>query len=163
MGVRTMPYAEADGKPQFAGLNSGGSGGGHYTLPTATSSELGGVKIGEGVNVTSDGTISVDSGGGFTLTDEETVVGYIGSSPLYCKSYTGKSLKCNTNYNIDNDFPYNPLIGFYMANESVGRESFSLMCQLHRTNQNHLEYYIPYSSVVDTPYSNSKLYVLYLK
>lgn len=37
---------------------AGGSGG-DYTLPAATSSTLGGVKIGSGVNVTTDGTISV--------------------------------------------------------------------------------------------------------
>lgn len=27
MGVRTMPYMEAEGKPQFAGMGSGGNGG----------------------------------------------------------------------------------------------------------------------------------------
>jgi len=65
MGVRTMPYTEAEGKPQFAGMGSGGSGGGeHYTLPTATASRLGGVKIGSGVTVSEDGTISVSGGGG---------------------------------------------------------------------------------------------------
>lgn len=37
-----------------------GGGGGSYTLPTATSQTLGGVKIGSGVTVTSDGTISVE-------------------------------------------------------------------------------------------------------
>ncbi len=36
-------------------------GGGEYVLPTATVSRLGGVKIGENVNVESDGTISVDA------------------------------------------------------------------------------------------------------
>lgn len=35
-----------------------------YVLPAATSGTLGGVKIGEGVNVASDGTISVEGGGG---------------------------------------------------------------------------------------------------
>lgn len=39
--------------------NNGGGGGG-YVLPTATPTRLGGVKIGEGVNVDSAGTISVD-------------------------------------------------------------------------------------------------------
>ena len=68
MGVRSMPYTEAEGKPQFAGMNQGSSGGGgsSYTLPTATASVLGGVKIGAGVSVTEDGTISVASSG-FTL------------------------------------------------------------------------------------------------
>jgi hypothetical protein len=40
--------------------NLGGGGGGSYTLPTATDSRLGGVKIGSGVTVTNDGTISVN-------------------------------------------------------------------------------------------------------
>lgn len=43
---------------------SGGGGGGGYTLPTATASRLGGVKIGSGVTVEEDGTISVSGGGG---------------------------------------------------------------------------------------------------
>lgn len=47
------------------GLDTGGGGGGgSYTLPTATSSRLGGVKIGSGVSVADDGTISVSGGGG---------------------------------------------------------------------------------------------------
>ena len=43
-------------------ISSGGGGG--YTLPTATASRLGGVKIGSGVSVEDDGTISVSGGGG---------------------------------------------------------------------------------------------------
>lgn len=39
-------------------------GGSTYVLPTATSSRLGGVKIGSGINVEADGTISVTGGGG---------------------------------------------------------------------------------------------------
>lgn len=39
--------------------SGGASGGGSYTLPIATATRLGGVKIGENVNVTEDGTISV--------------------------------------------------------------------------------------------------------
>ena len=45
-------------------FNGNGGGGGSYTLPTATSSRLGGVKIGEGINVQNDGTISVTGGTG---------------------------------------------------------------------------------------------------
>lgn len=43
---------------------SGTGGGGGYQLPTATASRLGGVKIGSGVTVTADGTISVEGGSG---------------------------------------------------------------------------------------------------
>lgn len=43
-------------------ITSGGaSGGGSYQLPTASADKLGGVKIGENINVTDDGTISVNS------------------------------------------------------------------------------------------------------
>ena len=49
----------------FYPIGSGGSGsGGTYTLPTATANRLGGVKIGEGINVANDGTISVSGGTG---------------------------------------------------------------------------------------------------
>lgn len=45
----------------FKELGQGGGSGSGYTLPVATSQVLGGVKIGSGVNVASDGTISVDA------------------------------------------------------------------------------------------------------
>ena len=45
-----------------AGEAKGGGGG--YTLPPATSDTLGGVKVGDGISVDSDGTISVSGGGG---------------------------------------------------------------------------------------------------
>ena len=41
-----------------------GGGGSSYELPVATGTRLGGVKIGSGINVTGDGTISVASSGG---------------------------------------------------------------------------------------------------
>ena len=44
-----------------------GGGGGSYTLPTATTSTLGGVKIGTNVTVANDGTISVTPGTGTGL------------------------------------------------------------------------------------------------
>lgn len=41
--------------------NSAGSSGDSYVLPAATATTLGGVKIGDGLSVASDGTISVDT------------------------------------------------------------------------------------------------------
>jgi len=70
MGVRSMPYAEVEGKPQFAGMGSGGSSGGGsgYTLPVASSSKLGGVKVGSGLSITDNGVLSASGGGsGYTL------------------------------------------------------------------------------------------------
>lgn len=50
-------------------VGTGGSGtGGEYILPAASATTLGGVKIGEGIQVTPDGIISVDnSGSGYVL------------------------------------------------------------------------------------------------
>lgn len=41
-------------------IGGSGGGGGTYTLPTATATRLGGVRIGEGIDVEADGTISTD-------------------------------------------------------------------------------------------------------
>lgn len=49
----------------------GGGGGGGYVLPTASASVLGGVKIGDGVNIDSSGKISVS--GGSTITVDDTM------------------------------------------------------------------------------------------
>ena len=55
------PDAELSGSVLLVGQGGGSNGGGgSYTLPTATASRLGGVKIGDGVNVEEDGMISVD-------------------------------------------------------------------------------------------------------
>lgn len=51
----------------------GTGGGSSYTLPVASASTLGGVKIGSGINVTGDGTISA-SGGGGSLSVEEYIL-----------------------------------------------------------------------------------------
>ena len=42
----------------------GGGGGGGYVLPVATETRLGGVKIGDGLEITEDGTLSAKSTGG---------------------------------------------------------------------------------------------------
>ncbi len=60
-------YANDSWIGQYVG--TGGSGtGGEYILPAASTTTLGGVKIGEGIQVTPDGIISVDnSGSGYVL------------------------------------------------------------------------------------------------
>lgn len=45
-------------------LVGGGGGGGDYTLPVASSSVLGGVKVGDGLEIAGDGTLSALGGGG---------------------------------------------------------------------------------------------------
>jgi len=41
---------------------NGGGGGGSYVLPTATANRLGGVKVGSGLTITNDGTLSTSGG-----------------------------------------------------------------------------------------------------
>lgn len=53
-GIQLMQAVDADA----ANAALGGSSGGGYTLPAATASALGGVKIGSGLAVTADGTLS---------------------------------------------------------------------------------------------------------
>lgn len=55
--------------------SEGATGGGNYQLPTASEDRLGGVKIGENITVSDDGTISVNKEsliGDLTATNEET-------------------------------------------------------------------------------------------
>lgn len=60
----------------------GGGGGGSYTLPVATSSVLGGVKVGNNLSVTADGVLSVGSkvlttNTAYTKTEIDTKIGNI--------------------------------------------------------------------------------------
>lgn len=42
------------------GLDGGGGGGSGYTLPAATVSTLGGIKVGSGLSITAEGVLSAD-------------------------------------------------------------------------------------------------------
>ena len=42
------------------GLDGGGGGGSGYTLPAATGSTLGGIKVGNGLSITAEGVLSAD-------------------------------------------------------------------------------------------------------
>lgn len=77
-GVATTVAPAADNNfllRQLVGLyqTSSGGGGGSYTLPPATASTLGGIKVGSGLSITGDGTLSSSGGGGtITLTGDTT-------------------------------------------------------------------------------------------
>lgn len=59
----TMLFVYANGSWIGSYVGTGGSGEG-YTLPPASATTLGGVKIGSGISVTADGVISANGGGG---------------------------------------------------------------------------------------------------
>lgn len=60
----TMLFVYANGSWIGSYVGTGGGSGEGYTLPPASATTLGGVKIGSGINVTADGVISADGGGG---------------------------------------------------------------------------------------------------
>ncbi len=51
-----------------------GGGGGGYVLPTATANRLGGIKVGSGLTVQNDGTLSAEGGGGVTSAETEQMI-----------------------------------------------------------------------------------------
>lgn len=122
MGVRSMPYAEAEGKPQFAGMGIGGSGGGSgYTLPPASASTLGGVKVGSGLSITESGVLSASGGGGGNFTtdtitsatislggNEQTEI-TIDISKTGSTPFSVKNLYCINDY--DDTYTQNALVG----------------------------------------------------
>lgn len=64
----TMLFVYANDSWIGSYVGTGGGSGEGYTLPPASATTLGGVKIGEGIQVTPDGIISVDnSGSGYVL------------------------------------------------------------------------------------------------
>lgn len=73
----------------FKSLGQSGGGGG-YVLPTATANRLGGVMIGQGINVDSAGTISV-SGGGIEVVTELPVSGTDGQVVILVDSATSST------------------------------------------------------------------------
>lgn len=114
--MRFLPFAKGKKGYQFAGGGVTSDSGGSYELQPATASLLGGVKIGSGVNVTSDGTISVSSG--LTISGTETPIGTVGEDVLYSRRFEVSNLGGSTwsisipnikemySYNLMQNAPY---------------------------------------------------------
>ena len=72
-------------------LNSGG-GGGSYTLPIASDSVLGGVKIGNGLSIENDGKLNVSASVSSEVqysTVEKRIGTWVDGTPLFEKTLTG--------------------------------------------------------------------------
>lgn len=69
----------------FSNIGSGTGGGGSYTLPVASASVLGGVKIGQGISIDQDGAISAQGGGSgdYNVVDSLPYTGSATEGALY--------------------------------------------------------------------------------
>jgi hypothetical protein len=69
---------DGNGNFSFTTLNTSGGGGGSYTLPVASGSTLGGIKLGTGLSIDGSGVVSVTGGSSFSgnyndLTNKPTI------------------------------------------------------------------------------------------
>ena len=88
------PAVDIPAVVRFGGVLDTGGGGGAYTLPAATADTLGGIKVGPGLSVEADGTLSAMGGGitvdaAFSATSENPVQNKVVKAALDGKSGTG--------------------------------------------------------------------------
>lgn len=88
MGLRTLPFFKTRKGWHVAGTGYDDSGGG-YELPVASANTLGGVKIGENLEINSQGVLSASGGGGLSFTTTEQKIGKLGNDDLYSIFVTG--------------------------------------------------------------------------
>lgn len=117
MGLRSLPFFKAKRGWQIAGggLTSDGGGGGG-SLPVATAETLGGVRIGSGVIVANDGTISTD---------------------LHIRTYSNVALSPGTWATLDT--AYNNSLLFCVAVGVSGTERYCLTIGDSRVNNGSLQ------------------------
>jgi len=82
-------YTGSTGTQGYTGYTGSTGTGGTYTLTTATASVLGGVKIGSGVSITGDGTISASAGGGYSRTTHVAMTGSLYPGTTGTTYFTG--------------------------------------------------------------------------
>lgn len=108
MGLRSLPFFKAKKGWQIAGGGLSADGGGGGSLPIATPTTLGGVKIGDGLSISNDGILST-IGGGKNYTNIPAPVGSFNDKTRYGVLLTVVMTNSGNNktidvsqYNIDN-------------------------------------------------------------
>lgn len=124
--MRLIPFLKPTKGVQIAGggFPDSGGGGGSYTLPPATANTLGGVKVGTGLSVTGDGTLSASGGGGggVVISTTETKIGTYNGADLYCKMYVAE--KSSSGYStayVTLDSGYNYVYGTAVCENINGK------------------------------------------
>ncbi|MCQ4768995.1 hypothetical protein NE579_01035 [Intestinimonas massiliensis] len=112
------PAVDLPAVVRFGGLlASGGGGGESYTLPAATASTLGGVKVGSGLSVEADGTLSA-AGGGITV--DSDLSGFsenpVQNKTVYYALLAKASIDHNHSYSSLTDKPTIPTVPTSLPN-----------------------------------------------
>ena len=112
--MRIMPFMKRKKGVQFAGVGLD-TGGGSGTLPIASADTLGAVKIGNNLNITSEGVLSAE---GVTISTDETVIGSFLRSTLYSKAVALSATPTNDTYEESFDtstFNVKPVFGWWVG------------------------------------------------
>lgn len=127
--MRVLPFFKPRKGWHVAGTNlePDSGGGGSYVLPVASADTLGGVKVGSGLSVESDGTLSASGGGGggggYTISSTEANTGLkFGSDDIYVKLFTvNQSLSSGSGATIDdNESYYKNILSATLLGQSEG-------------------------------------------
>ena len=111
------PAVDLPAVMRFGGLLDTGGGGGSYTLPAATADTLGGIKVGSGLNVEADGTLSTTGGG---IAVDSALSGFsenpVQNKTVYYALLAKASTDHNHSYNALTDKPTIPTVPSSLPN-----------------------------------------------
>ena len=117
----------------------GGGGGGSYTLPIASDSVLGGVKVGNGLSIENDGKLNVNATVSSEVqysTLEKRIGTWVDGTPLFEKTLIGTIQLNGFNKasigNINNILP----------NSSIKFFDCTMSCDVGITNESHADVFI---------------------
>ena len=117
--MRMLPCFGRKSGYQMAGGNSdSGGGGGGYTLPIASPTTLGGIKVGNNLSIDGDGVLSASGGGsgGISFSSEEHEVGTFGNRKLFSKTLSADVSSSETSANAwigNGATDYEDIIGYF--------------------------------------------------
>ena len=95
--MRIMPFMKRKKGVQFAGIGLDTGGGGGGSLPIASADTLGAVKIGENLNITSEGVLSASGGGEPDYVASEVATGqkWVDGSTIYRRVVTYSTVEAH--------------------------------------------------------------------
>ena len=127
--MRIMPFMKRKKGIQFAGVGIDSGGGGGLSLPIASSTSLGGVKVGAGLDVQSDGLLSAN-GLSFQL-DTDIPIGKFGDDILYARM-----MLFNSGSSATYNYPYAGVKRVVFAFASFRKDSGSAVGTVSQAIQN---------------------------